>query len=364
MNILYLTGTLNVGGTEIYTLTLAKAMKQRGHKIFWATVKEGTIKAEVERQGIALKYCNLQTRTLWNYVGAILKLKKIVKQEKIDIIHANDAYSALVMAYAFASIKKRPHLIWSNVGIGEKSFVLMKKLCESKLDLVIAASQFIKNNMTNVKFDANKIVVQYGPRELNPIHTYKEKSRAELGIDENDFVIGSIGRIVYMKGNHILIQVMAKLLIDYPHLKLVLVGEGEEVFKLKEMASELGISENIIFTGNRTDIENMYSIFDVVAFPTLNEALGYIPMEAMFYKKPIVASDTGGIPEIVHDNYNGILVQTGKVDAWEIALRRIIEDKLLYNRLVHNGTEFYNEYLKPEIIYDRFDNIYKRVRKS
>ena len=87
-------------------------------------------------------------------------------------------------------------------------------------------------------------------------------------------------------------------------------------------------------------------------------------MEAMFYKKPIVASDTGGIPEIVHDNYNGILVQTGKVDAWEIALRRIIEDKLLYNRLVHNGTEFYNEYLKPEIIYDRFDNIYKRVRKS
>ena len=128
MNILYLTGCLDIGGTELYTLDYAQTVRNAGHNVFWATVKDGLIKATVLESGIELLYCELKKRNPIQLYKAIRQLRLIINEKNIDLVHATDAYSALVAALAYKNKTKKHFLLWSNVGIGSASYILMKKL--------------------------------------------------------------------------------------------------------------------------------------------------------------------------------------------------------------------------------------------
>lgn len=357
MNILYLTGSLNVGGTEIYALTLAKAMRNKGHKVFWATIKDGTLRSEVLSHNINLKYCNLKKRTPWNFIASIIRIRKIANAQKIDVIHAIDAYSSLVVTAAILTMNRKPKFVWSNVGIGNKTYSIMKRLCEKRIDVIIAASNFIKQTMINSGFCASKIKVQFGARELSNQESLSY--REDLGIVSTDFVIGVIGRVVKMKGVHILIQSLPDILKLHSNVKVVVVGDGDYLMPLRDLVNNLSLKNNVFFTGNKININRVYNTFDIVAFPTLYEALGYIPVEAMYYKKPLIASNTGGIPEIVFDYYNGLLVEPGNIKLWSRTIINLIDDITLQNKLVENGSKFYKEYLDPSVIHDKFEQLYQ-----
>lgn len=357
MNILYLTGSLNIGGTEVYALTLAKAMRNKGHNVFWATIKDGTLKSEVLSHNINLKYCNLKKRTPWDFIASVIRIGKIVNNEKIDVIHAVDAYSALVVNFMIFTMNRKPRFIWSNVGIGNRTYSIMKHLCEKRIDVIIAASNFIKQTMINKGFCAAKIKVQFGTRELSDHENLSY--REDLGIVPSDFVIGVVGRVVKMKGIHILIQALPEILKLHLNVKVVIVGDGDYLISLRNLINNLSLTNYVFFTGNKTNINRVYNTFDIVAFPTLYEALGYIPVEAMYYKKPLVASNTGGIPEIVFDYYNGLLVEPGNVKLWSKTIINLINDISLQNKLIENGSKFYKEFLEPPVIYNKFEQLYQ-----
>lgn len=358
MNILYLTGNLGIGGTELYALDYAKSMRSIGHTVLWASIKTGPMKEIINKEKIQLLHCSFEHRLPLSFLRAILQLRKYCKVYKIDVIHAIDAYTALVAVCAFKNIKKRPKLIWSSVGIGSKSYTLMKKICEKDIDIIITVSQFIRNRMIEEGFDPKKLIPYSQSREMIDSNFNRDILRQEFGFKENDFVIGTIGRLAYMKGNRTVVLAMKDLIEKRKNIKLLVVGDGPDRKELEKLSQELGVQNNVIFTGFRTDIENMYAIFDIVAFPTYYEALGYIPFEAMYYEKPIVASYTGGIPEVIIDGYNGILVPPAMEEEWTKAFIRIIEDKEFYEKLKMNGKKYYNLNLKRDKTYKKLENIY------
>ena len=360
MNILYLTGNLNVGGTEIYTMSLAKGMRQKNHNVFWATIKEGTLKEEVIKEGIELKYCNLNKRTPLNFISSMLRINSIIKDCDIELIHAVDAYSALVVTMALKMTKRKPKFIWSNVAIGEGSYDIMRVLCQNSFDVIIAASGFIKDTMLQHRFKKDKIKVQFGFRLFD--NTTSENFRDELSLGINDVVIGSIGRIVKMKGGDILLQAVAPIIALNKNVKVVFFGAGDYILRLRDLAKDLEIENNVIFAGNQTNIEKVYNTIDIVAFPTQYEALGYIPFEAMFYRKPLIASRTGGIPEVVENGYNGLLVDPANVSEWTNKLKQLLFDKDIRDSLVKNGTNYYNKYLSSERALAGFEEIYNMCK--
>lgn len=361
MNILYLTGSLNIGGTEIYTLNMATAMKERGHTVFWGTTISGTFQSIASDHSIALIDCPLHKRLPIAMLRSISVLRRTVSQNNIDIIHSADAYSALVATLAFRKCKKRPKLIWSNVGISSTSYPFMKSICGNKLDLILAASHYIRNRMIEIGFNPSSVSVHMGGRSLCKSHKTKEQARQEYGFDSSDIVIGSVGRLVHLKGNHTLIESLPMILRQYPSAKLVLVGDGEARAELESLASDLGVSDHVIFTGAITHIEDVYTAFDIVAFPTLFEALGYIPFEAMYYEKPLVASYVGGVPEIVRHMENGLLIPPACADLWAKAIICLLGDVELQKHLVDNGKRIYVSELAPEISGDRLEKIYTEV---
>ena len=222
MNILYLTGNLGIGGTELYALDYAKSMRSIGHTVLWASIKTGPMKEIIVKEGIPLLHCSFEYRLPWSFLRAIWQLRKYCKIYNIDVIHAIDAYTALVAVCAFKNIKKRHKLIWSSVGIGSKSYTLMKKICEKDLNIIITVSQFIRNRMIEEGFEPQKLIPYSQSREMKDSIVDKDVLRKEFGIKERDIVIGTLGRLAYMKGNRTVILAIKPLIEKKKNIKLII----------------------------------------------------------------------------------------------------------------------------------------------
>ena len=154
-----------------------------------------------------------------------------------------------------------------------------------------------------------------------------ELLKQELGIDENDFVITDIGRIISWKGQHVLIEAVNLIKNKVPYFKVLIVGPydkavGSETYygELRKMAAKYGLEDIILFTGNREDISDIINSSDVIVHTAIKpEPQGIVILEALLCKKPVIASNSGGSAELVK-KYGGLLVKPS--DA--VALAKIL----------------------------------------
>ncbi|MCM1066931.1 MAG: glycosyltransferase family 4 protein [Muribaculaceae bacterium] len=360
MNILYLTSGLNMGGTELFTLDLVQEMMSRGETVYWGTASRGGLKGYVDSIGIQTINCRLDRHPFPNPLWAMARIRTVSKTYKIDVIHAVDAYSAIVACLAFKYTKKRPKIVWTNVGIGISTYKSMQRYCSKLLDAVTTETQYVRNRLIEARFEPERIQVFYKCRPMKKPTMTRETVRNKFGFTNADIVIGTVGRVVRSKGNHTIIEAMPRILESCPNVKLLIVGNGPEEENLRSLAVDLGVSDAVRFEGFHNDIENIYPVFDVVAFPTYNECLGHISFEAMFYKKPLVASFTSGNIENVQSGVNGVLVPPGMPRKWADALIRVIEDKEFAASLVNNGVKYVEELDENRSkVNDGIQNLYK-----
>ena len=148
--------------------------------------------------------------------------------------------------------------------------------------------------------------------------------RAELGIAPEATVIAAMGRLSPEKGHRYLVEAFAQLPRAKP-LHLLFVGDGPERSRLEELAASRGVSD-VTFAGWQRDMAAFYRAADLVALPSLAEGLPNAVLEAMACAKPIVASDVGGVGEVIRDGETGLLVRPSDAAALRDALSRLVED--------------------------------------
>lgn len=162
--------------------------------------------------------------------------------------------------------------------------------------------------------------------------------RAVLGIGSARVILYS-GRLTEKKGVHYLLRAFALLNEKHGNLRLVYCGRGEMEAELKSMVQSMGLSGKVIFAGPipHHDLAKYYALCDVLAVPSTYENLGLAPLEAMSAGRPVVASDTGGLPEIIRDMENGILVPPADPRSLADALLKLIDDEDLAARFGIEG---------------------------
>lgn len=139
-------------------------------------------------------------------------------------------------------------------------------------------------------------------------------------------VIGSVGWLTDIKGHRFLVDAIAQLKQQHPHLHLVILGSGDQHDALLRQASQAGISQALHLVGPREDVELALAGMDCFVLPSLNEGMGRALIEAMAAGLPVIASRTGGIPALIEDEKNGLLVPPGDSLALAVALRRMLSD--------------------------------------
>jgi glycosyltransferase involved in cell wall biosynthesis len=146
-----------------------------------------------------------------------------------------------------------------------------------------------------------------------------------------------VGRLVGLKNQRLLIEVLPALLQRHPALKLVLVGWGELEDTLRAQAQALGVTDRVLLTGARTDVADLTPAFDVFALPSQTEGISIALLEACATRLPIVATAVGGNPEIIHDGQTGLLIPSDDACALQTALDTLLSDPAMALRLAQNA---------------------------
>jgi glycosyltransferase involved in cell wall biosynthesis len=157
-------------------------------------------------------------------------------------------------------------------------------------------------------------------------HGYDERATIchELGLDPDAVVIGSVGGFKKIKNFHLMVWIAKSIVDRYPEVQFIIVGEGDQMQKLKAMVSEMGLHRSVFLPGFRTDIPRVLRALDIFVLTSRSEGFGLALAEAMASGLPCVAFDVGALAELVVDGQTGFLVAEGDAEAFNIALSRLI----------------------------------------
>ncbi|MCA1648580.1 MAG: glycosyltransferase family 4 protein [Chloroflexi bacterium] len=210
-------------------------------------------------------------------------------------------------------------------------------------DLIIAISDHIARFTVSrgVRHPERVRRVYHGlePPVTRALEREGQQVRQALGIGPDEFLVGNVGRLALQKGQRHLIAAMPLLLERVPRAHAVIAGGGDLEDYLIELASEMGVAEQVHVLGPRRDVPALMHAIDVFVMPSIWEGFGLVLLEAMAAGRPIVASRVATIPEVVADGQTGLLVPAGDPLALATALAELAEQPDKAMRLGEAGRE-------------------------
>ena len=339
-SILLVIDGLEFGGGERLFLQLASKLRERYH---FSVATDGGGKFAHELRNLDIEVFSLNmTRQL--ALKPFYQIRDIIRHKEVNLVHSQGARADFFGRLAGRRARV-PHIVSTiqmpvegfEVGFLRKMiYRFMDQLAERYVDRFIVVSESLRKTLTEGRGISDERVAKiYNGIELDQFHPDLKRSnlRKQWGISAEDPVIGAIGRLVWQKGFEYLIEAMPEILQDISQAKLLLVGEGPLRPELQSLARELNVYDRVIFAGFRSDIQDLLSMIDILAVPSLLEGFPMITLEAMAMAKPIVATQIEGIVEQISDSDEGILVPPKDTQALASAILRLIKDRELGNRL-------------------------------
>jgi glycosyltransferase involved in cell wall biosynthesis len=246
-------------------------------------------------------------------IFAASKISKYSKKKNIDIIHAHSAHalSVAILAKYFYPVPKL-------IGVRRVDFPIRKNLFSRlkynnrKICKIISISDFIKKVLIEDGIEENKIITI---RSGADIHKYdnvvpEADFRERHGIGENDIILGTVAAFAGHKDYPNLFNAFQLVKKEFVNTKLICVGDGPMFDEMKNLAGELSINNDVLFLGFRNDIGQLLKVFDIFILASKKEGLGTSIIDALAVGLPIVAARSGGIPELIEHNKNGVLVKS------------------------------------------------------
>jgi glycosyltransferase involved in cell wall biosynthesis len=346
MKILHLTTHLNIGGISQYVTTLAKALKNRGHKVFVAS-SGGELEKVLSSEGIKHIYVNIRTKSELSpkVIGSFFALKTFLRKEKIDLIHAHTRVAQVIAALLS---------FWRNVPYVTTCHGFFKRRLGRRIfgcwgERAIAISEAVRNQLIHdFNVDEEKaLLIHTGIEVARFIKNISQEEKSRLkrrwNLDKA-FVVGTIGRLSPVKGQDVLLKAAKELAADFSDIKIVLVGGGPDEKRLRRLSKTLKLDKNVIFIPSVGDTTEILPAIDIFVFPSIKEGLGLSLMEAMASGKPCIASRVGGIKSLIEDGVTGLLVTPGDPDELARAIKCMINDA--------NKAELFKNEARKRIIKD------------
>ena len=263
---------------------------------------------------------------------------KMFREGKYNIIQSH-GYKGHIIAYIVSRITGCKWLAmahgWTRENLKIRAYNALERLLLRYPDYVVAVSPILYNILNKQRSKKRKLrlVLNAVDEKEIPFSGTKINIREHYGLSDNDFVLGVFGRFSPEKGHDIMLKALSKLTGQYPQLKLLLIGEGQEYKNLKKIVEEEKLEQHVFFCGYQKNVGDYYTAVDLVVLPSLSEGLPNVVLEAMVLGKPVLATKVGGVPEIIEHDVNGWLVEAGSSKALEQQIRKLLHDKSSLNRI-------------------------------
>ena len=292
------------------------------------------------------------------------RLSRIIKELKPDIVHAHDphAVAAASLALAFnTSLTRQPLIASRRVAFHLKAHAFSRWKYH-QVDCFIAASDSIHTVLLNDGIAASNIVTVHEGIDIHRIQVETMANiHAELWLPVQAPIVGAIGALTPEKGHRHLIDAAALVVREVPDARFVILGEGELRPALERQIRELHLDKHVFLPGFRQDVLGFLRAFDVFVMPSLSEGLGTSLLDAMAASKATVATNTGGIPEVVVDGETGLLVPPRDHQALAHAIATLLKDQKRREKMGAAGLERVQRIFSAEQMVEKTLEVYRNL---
>ncbi|NOZ64382.1 MAG: glycosyltransferase [Caldiserica bacterium] len=368
IRILHLVSTLDIGGVQKQIVEVVKRLEGESFANYVGSFSSGRVEEFLRKANIPVM---LFRRDFRFDPFLPLRIAAYLKKEKIDILHTY-LFTANTWGRLGGIIARTPVLVASERNaIPWKNFfhILLDSVLSFPTSRIIACSYAVKDlNQKKGFIKGEKIKVIYNGIDTEKfIPGDKKKMRQKLNLPQQAFIVGSVGRLHWCKGFSYLLRAVSLLQNAYPNLYLMIVGEGEEHNNLEKLATRLNLRKRIIFTGEVEETLPFIQSWDVGVFPSLYEGFGISIAEAMACGIPVIASRTGGIPEVI--GAAGIIVERKHPRQLAKAIEQVINSPSLRATLGKEGRERIKNHFSLSRTVNEWANLYlalyqKRIRQG
>lgn len=334
------------GGVEKYLRMLTPLLKEKGVSQT-IVCSQNFVSSYFDNVVDTFYQVNMQQSFSPKIIVRTIKLiRKILKKENADIIYCHSSFGGCLGRVA--SIGLRAKVVYNPHGwsfndqqisaVKRYSYIVIEKILSLFTDKYIAISNFEKQNALNYKISkSNEIVVIRNGLEIDKYKNRTKLSRKDLGIPEHSIVVGMVGRLTIGKSPFVFTRMAAILKKVIPSAYFIIVGDGEDKETTKKLIHSLGLDDCFLITGWVDNVYDYEDSFDYAVLLTRWEGFGLAVAEYMLCGKPLVSTNVGGIPDIVINGENGLLIDDIDERNAANAILRLYNNKDLACKLAQNG---------------------------
>jgi len=299
----------------------------------------------------------------------LFSLAAYMRKHRIRIVHASDRPRDAITCALLARLAGARALI--HVHVKYDSWIASAtRWALRRADALVGVSAFVSRSLIDGGYRTERVHTVLNAIDP-PVWKADEgqaEVRASLGLPPDAPVVACVSRLFHWKGHRELIRALALVRDRLPGVRLLLVGAEDALAggpgygdELKALVQELGLRENVLFLGRRADVARMMVASDVFSLQSFEEPFGLVFAEAMAMRRPVVALDNGGTPEVVENGKTGLLTPAGDIEALAGSLLRFLQDAPLRARMGEEGRRRVEALFAPQQLAQAIGEVYERL---
>ena len=355
LKILQIISGRHINGALTYCKFLSEHLIARGHDVTILCRADGW----VDKQKIpGVKIFHSEMNRSPSEIG---RIRDWAKAEKFDLLHSH-----MTRAHAFGVLLKMA----TGIPVVATAHNRSLQLHWTFNDFVIANSNATGRYQRNLnRVSPNKLKTVYCFTDLQRFNTITPKSvriaTRHLQNTPDDFLVGVVGEVVARKGHLYLFRALERLCHEIPNFRLALLGrfrrEEAYVKKLRSILIKNGLYRRVKWCGLRSNIQDFMAAFEITVVPSVEEPLGLVALESLAAGTPVVAADTGGLPEIVQHQKSGLVVPPKDPNALADAIIELYKSPARRAEMGQFGKEFVFREFDPDRLTDQVEGVYHRI---
>ncbi|AQS59743.1 N-acetyl-alpha-D-glucosaminyl L-malate synthase BshA [Desulforamulus ferrireducens] len=357
------------GGSGVVAAELGKLLARRGHQVHFVTVGHPFRLTNYEpnifvHEVTAFQYPLFKVPPY--FLSQVTKTVEVLRQHQLDLLHAHYAVPHSLGAHLARQISGRNVPVittlhgtdTSLVGAHEEFYELTRYSLQVS-DLVTVVSNYLARQ-TKDTFDFHReLPVIYNFVDTEVFRPTDKSLRPKL-TPRGEALLVHLSNFRPLKRVLDVVKVFHKVRQQRP-ARLIMIGDGPEKPAVEKLANSLGLTEDILFLGQQDTVAPLLAAADVMLFPSCCESFGLAALEALSCGVPVIATNSGGIPEVISHGEVGFLTGVGQVEEMAQYTLRLLNDQALHKKMSHRAREYVLTKFKAERWVERYEKIYQEV---
>lgn len=360
-----------VGGSGVVATELGKMLAEKGHEIHFIS---SSIPFRLNRMYHNIYYHQVEVNqySVFQYppydIALASKIAEVVNREKLDLLHVHYAIPHAVCAILAKQMCTRDIKIVTTLHgtditvLGyDPSLTDAIKFGIEKSDVVTAVSNALVEQTYELIHPDKQIETVYN---FIDERVYQKSDahhlREEFEIKEDEKVVIHVSNFRPVKRVQDVVETFAKISTTMP-AKLLLVGDGPEITRVCKLVREFGLEGQVIFLGKQENLDELYSISDLILLLSEKESFGLVALEAMACGVPCIGTNVGGLPEVVEHGVTGFICEVGDIEDISTKAVALLKDKELHQQFIYQAVESVRSKFNADRIVQQYEQIYFKL---